>query len=91
MIARQGHFIKRLDHPAEPDCLSAYARTALAFADASLDLTLIDRALPGAYSAKFTPSKIKPDRMPIIDNLNCFLPAQSRVLNSVAAPLGPMR
>jgi predicted O-methyltransferase YrrM len=76
------------DQPVERGDQSAYARTALAFPDASLDFALID----GHYrdhSAKFILPKIKPGGMLIVDNVNWYLPCQSKAPNSRTSALGP--
>jgi predicted O-methyltransferase YrrM len=76
------------DQPMEGGGDSAYARTALAFPDNSLDFALIDGRYRD-YSAKFIMSKIKPGGMLIIDNVNWYLPCQSKAPNSRTAELGP--
>jgi predicted O-methyltransferase YrrM len=76
------------DQPMERGGESAYARTALAFPDDSLDFALIDGHYRD-YSAKFTLPKIKPGGMLIIDNVNWYLPCQSKAPNSRTATLGP--
>jgi predicted O-methyltransferase YrrM len=76
------------DQPIERGGESAYARTALAFPDASLDFALIDGHYRD-YSAKFTLPKIKPGGMLIIDNVNWYLPCQSKAPNSRTPALGP--
>ena len=76
------------DEPMERGGDSAYARTALAFADASLDFALVDGRYRD-YSAKFIMPKIKPGGMLIIDNVNWYLPCRSKAPNSRTAELGP--
>jgi predicted O-methyltransferase YrrM len=76
------------DQPMERGGDSAYARTALAFPDASLDFALVDGHYRD-YSAKFIMPKIKPGGMLIIDNVNWYLPSQSKAPNSRTAELGP--
>ena len=76
------------DQPMERGGDSAYARTALAFADASLDFALVDGHYRD-YSAKFILPKIKPGGMLIIDNVNWYLPCRSKAPNSRTAELGP--
>jgi predicted O-methyltransferase YrrM len=76
------------DQPMERGGESAYARTALAFPDDSLDFALVDGHYRD-YSAKFTLPKIKPGGMLIIDNVNWYLPCQSKAPNSRTATLGP--
>ena len=76
-----------LDQPAELGGSSEYARTALAFAVSSLDFVLID----GAYrdhTARYALSRIKPGGMLIIDNVNRYLPSNSRSPNSRTPTLG---
>ena len=76
------------DQPMERGGDSAYARTALSFADASLDFALVDGHYRD-YSAKFILPKIKPGGMLIIDNVNWYLPCESAAPNSRTAELGP--
>jgi predicted O-methyltransferase YrrM len=76
------------DQPLERGGDSAYARTALAFPDASLDFALVDGHYRD-YSAKFIMPKIKPGGMLIIDNVNWYLPCRSKAPNSRTAALGP--
>jgi predicted O-methyltransferase YrrM len=76
------------DLPAERGGESDYARTALAFPDASLDFALVDGRYRD-YSAKFIMPKIKPGGMLIIDNVNWYLPCRSKAPNSRTAELGP--
>jgi predicted O-methyltransferase YrrM len=76
------------DQPVERGGDSAYARTALAFPDASLDFALVDGHYRD-YSAKFIMPKIKPGGMLIIDNVNWYLPCRSKAPNSRTAELGP--
>jgi hypothetical protein len=68
---------------------SAYARTALSFAEQSIDFALVDGHYRD-YSAKFILPKIKPGGMLIIDNVNWYLPCQSKAPNSRTAALGPL-
>lgn len=76
------------DQPMERGGDSAYARTALAFPDASLDFALVDGHYRD-YSAKFVMPKIKPGGMLIIDNVNWYLPCRSAAPNSRTVELGP--
>ena len=76
------------DQPMERGGDSAYARTALAFPDASLDFALVDGHYRD-YSAKFVMPKIRPGGMLIIDNVNWYLPCRSKAPNSRTAELGP--
>jgi predicted O-methyltransferase YrrM len=76
------------DLPAERGGDSDYARTALAFPDASLDFALVDGRYRD-YSAKFIMPKIKPGGILIIDNVNWYLPCRSKAPNSRTAELGP--
>lgn len=76
------------DQPVSLGDRSRYARTALAFADASLDFALVD----GAYrehAAKFIMPKIRSGGMLIIDNVNWYLPSNSRAPASRTSALGP--
>jgi predicted O-methyltransferase YrrM len=68
---------------------SAYARTALGFADASLDFALVDGHYRD-YSAKFILPKLRPGGMLIIDNVNWYLPCESKAPNSRTAQTGPV-
>jgi predicted O-methyltransferase YrrM len=76
------------DQPVERGGDSAYARTALSFDDASLDFALVDGHYRD-YSAKFVMPKIKPGGLLIIDNVNWYLPCQSKAPNSRTPGLGP--
>jgi predicted O-methyltransferase YrrM len=76
------------DQPMERGGESAYARTALAFPDASLDFALVDGHYRD-YSAKFILPKLKPGGMLIIDNVNWYLPCESKAPNSRTDALGP--
>lgn len=76
------------DQPMERGGESAYARAALALPDASIDFALVDGHYRD-YSAKFIMPKIKPGGMLIIDNVNWYLPCQSKAPNSRTAALGP--
>jgi predicted O-methyltransferase YrrM len=76
------------DQPMERGGESAYARTALAFPDESLNFALIDGHYRD-YSAKFALPKLKPGGMLIIDNVNWYLPCHSKAPNSRTAVLGP--
>jgi predicted O-methyltransferase YrrM len=76
------------DVPPERGGESAYARTALALPDGSLDFALIDGRYRD-YSAKFTLPKIKPGGILIIDNVNWFLPCRSKSPNSRTVRHGP--
>jgi predicted O-methyltransferase YrrM len=75
------------DEPAERGGDSKYAQVALAFADSSLDFALID----GAYrdhTARYALARIKPGGVLIIDNVNWYLPSNSRAPNSRTPTLG---
>jgi len=76
------------DQPLDRGGESAYARAALAFPDASLDFALVDGHYRD-YSAKFILPKLKPGAMLIIDNVNWYLPCQSKAPNSRTVRLGP--
>ena len=67
---------------------SPYARTALAFDDASLDFALVDGYYRD-YSAKFILPKIKPGGLLVIDNINWSLPSKSKAPGTRPAGLGP--
>lgn len=76
------------DQPMEHGGKSAYARTALAFPDASLDFALVDGHYRD-YSAKFIMPKLKPGGLLVIDNVNWYLPCRSKAPNSRTPELGP--
>jgi predicted O-methyltransferase YrrM len=77
------------DRPVERGGESAYARAALAFPDVSLDFALVDGHYRD-YSAKLVLPKIRPGGMLIIDNVNWYLPCQSKAPHSRTASLGPV-
>jgi predicted O-methyltransferase YrrM len=76
------------DEPLERGGHSAYARTALAFDDHSLDFALVDGHYRD-YSAKFILPKLRPGGLLIIDNVNWYLPCESKAPNSRTAATGP--
>jgi predicted O-methyltransferase YrrM len=76
------------DQPMERGGESAYARSALAFPDSSVDFALVDGHYRD-YSAKFILPKLKPGGMLIIDNVNWYLPCRSMAPNSRTGRLGP--
>jgi predicted O-methyltransferase YrrM len=76
------------DQPMENGGSSAYAQVAHAFPDASLDFSLVDGHYRD-YSAKFILPKLKPGGLLIIDNVNWYLPCESKSPNSRTAALGP--
>ena len=76
------------DQPMERGGDSAYARAALGFGDASLDFALVDGHYRD-YSAKYLLPKIKPGGLLIIDNVNWYLPCQSKAPNSRTVATGP--
>jgi predicted O-methyltransferase YrrM len=61
------------DQPAELGDVSTYARTALAFDDATLDFALVD-GLYREHVSKLIIPKIKPGGLLVIDNVNWYLP-----------------
>lgn len=80
------------DQPRELGDMSAYARTALAFDDASIDFVLVD-GLYREHVTKFIMPKLKPGGLLIIDNVNWYLPSRTRAPASrtlVAGPDGPL-
>jgi predicted O-methyltransferase YrrM len=87
-LANVDYILARPDQPVELGGQSAYARVALGFPDASLDFALIDGHYRD-YSAKFMLPKIKPGGMLIIDNVNWYLPSESRAPNWRTHALGP--
>jgi predicted O-methyltransferase YrrM len=87
-LANVDYILARPDQPAESGGQSAYARVALDFPDAALDFALIDGRYRD-YSAKFTLPKIRSGGMLIIDNVNWYLPSESRAPNSRTHILGP--
>lgn len=76
------------DQPAERGGDSSYARIALAFPDSSLDFALVD-GQHRDYAVQFIMPKINPGGMLIIDNINWYLPCQSKAPNSRTTELGP--
>lgn len=76
------------DQPMDRGGDSTYARVALGFPDASLDFALIDGHYRD-YSAKFIMPKLKPGGMLVIDNVNWYLPCESKAPNSRSSALGP--
>jgi predicted O-methyltransferase YrrM len=81
-------YVLAAGEPVDRGWDSTYARTALAFPDASLDFALVDGRYRD-YSAKYTLPKIKPGGMLIIDNVNWYLPCRSKAPNSRTTALGP--
>jgi predicted O-methyltransferase YrrM len=75
------------DHPTENGD-GPYAKTALAFPDASLDFALVDSYYRD-YTAKYIMPKVKPGGLLIIDNINWSLPCQSKAPGTRPAELGP--
>jgi predicted O-methyltransferase YrrM len=74
--------------PDLPGEQSDYVGTLSRFAEASLDFALID----GAYrdhAARLALPRIKPGGLLIIDNVNWFLPSDSRAPASRSRALGP--
>ncbi|WP_239394068.1 class I SAM-dependent methyltransferase [Frankia sp. CiP3] len=69
------------DVPAERGGESEYASTALRFGDASLDFVLVDGAYRD-FCVKFAIPKIKPGGVLVLDNINWYLPFNSRSPNS---------
>ena len=77
------------DQPMEHGGSSAYARVALAFPDASLDFALVDGHYRD-YSAKFILPKPQARRAAHpLDNVNWYLPCESKSPNSRTRALGP--
>ena len=75
------------DQPDELGNRSAYARTALAFADATIDFALID----GLYREHVTElmiPKIKSGGILVIDNANWYLPAATHAPSSRSVAIG---
>ena len=87
-LANVDYIFARPDQPVEFGGQSTYARTALGFPDAGLDFALVDGHYRG-YTAKFILPKIKSGGMLIIDNVNWYLPSESRAPNSRTLALGP--
>jgi predicted O-methyltransferase YrrM len=67
---------------------SEYARAALAFPESSLDFALIDGAHRD-HTTRYVLPRIKPGGMLIIDNVQWYLPSNSRAPNSRTQALGP--
>lgn len=76
------------DQPLAQGGLSEYARTALSFADESINFALID-GFYREHTAKFMMQKIKPGGILIIDNVNWFLPSLTRSPASRSPASGP--
>jgi predicted O-methyltransferase YrrM len=87
-LANVDYILARPDQPVELGGKSTYARTALGFPDAGLDFALVDGHYRD-YSAKFILPKIKSGGILIIDNVNWYLPSESRAPNSRTRALGP--
>jgi predicted O-methyltransferase YrrM len=87
-LANVDYILARPDQPVELGDQSTYARTALGFPDAGLDFALVDGHYRD-YSAKFILPKIKSGGILIIDNVNWYLPSESRAPNSRTRALGP--
>jgi predicted O-methyltransferase YrrM len=87
-LANVDYILARPDQPVETGGQSTYARTALGFPDAGLDFALVDGHYRD-YSAKFILPKIKSGGILIIDNVNWYLPSESRAPNSRTRALGP--
>lgn len=87
-LANVDYILARPDQPDELADQSTYARTALGFPDAGLDFALVDGRYRD-YTAKFIMPKIKPGGMLIIDNVNRYLPSESRAPKSRTRTLGP--
>ena len=77
-----------VDLSAELPDRSEYARSALAFADESVDFALVDGVYRD-YTVKFLLPKIKRGGLLVIDNVNWYLPSCSRAPNSRTPALGP--
>ena len=75
------------DHPSENGD-GPYARTALEFADASLDFALVDSYYRDSC-AKYLIPKVKPGGLLIIDNINWSLPTPSKSPGTRPPALGP--
>lgn len=86
-LANVEYILARPDQPVELGGRSTYARVALDFADASLDFALVDGYYRD-YSAKFILPKIRPGGFLVIDNVNWYLPSESRAPNSRTYALG---
>lgn len=76
------------DQPPELGGISAYTRTALSFADASIDFALVDGLYRGHVTTFIMP-KIKSGGLLIIDNVNWYLPSRSHAPASRTHELGP--
>jgi predicted O-methyltransferase YrrM len=76
------------DAPEDRGADSAYARAALAFDDGSLDFALVDGHYRD-YSTQFILPKVRPGGLLVIDNVNWYLPSQSKAPASRTPALGP--
>jgi predicted O-methyltransferase YrrM len=82
------YILSQVQGPYELGGSSEYARVPLAFADQSLDFVLVDGAYRDFVVQSALP-KIKPGGLLIIDNINWYLPSQSRAPQSRSAEVGP--
>jgi predicted O-methyltransferase YrrM len=76
------------DQPAEHGGMSSYARVALSFPDSALDFALVD-GQHRDYVTHFIMPKLRPGGMLIIDNVQWYLPCESKAPASRTAALGP--
>lgn len=76
------------DQPDARGDISNYTLTALSFTDLSIDFALID-GLYREHITKLIIPKVKHGGLLIIDNVNWFLPSESRAPASRTTALGP--
>jgi predicted O-methyltransferase YrrM len=82
------YILEPRDQPKELGDRSEYTRTALGFADASIDFVLVDGLYREYVTALMMP-KVKPGGLLIIDNVNWFLPSETHAPASRTPALGP--
>jgi predicted O-methyltransferase YrrM len=87
-LSNVDYILASLDEPGERGGGSEYARAALAFPESSLDFALIDGACRD-HTARSVLPLVKPGGMLVIDNVQWYLPSNSRAPNSRTQALGP--
>ncbi len=87
-LSNVDYILAPVEGPNELGDTSEYARVALTFADQSLDFVLVDGAYRD-FTVKFALPKIKPGGLLIIDNINWYLPSDTRAPHSRTPSLGP--
>jgi predicted O-methyltransferase YrrM len=87
-LANVDYILSQPDQPVEFGDQSTYARIALGFPNSGLDFALVDGHYRD-YTARFILPKIKSGGILVIDNVNWYLPSESRAPNSRTRALGP--